>query len=56
MGVIAAGEDGGNHHNASTSQPKPIANRVNQAIRDPIRHGIDELKKMRNYETRTTYV
>jgi hypothetical protein len=38
--------------NATSSQPEAIAFRVRQAISD----GIDQLKKMRNYEQRIGYV
>jgi hypothetical protein len=31
-------------------------NRVKQAIRDPLREGLDQLKKMRNYEARLGYL
>lgn len=33
-----------------------VARSVRSAIRDPIRQGLDELKKMREYEVRVTYV
>jgi hypothetical protein len=42
--------------NATSSQPEAIASSVRQAIRDPLREGLDQLKKMRNYEARLGYV
>ena len=42
--------------NATSSQSEEIASRVKQAMRDPLREGLDQLKKMRNYESRLGYV
>jgi hypothetical protein len=62
VATIATRDQAGNSRtvtmspNVTSSQPEAIASRVKQAIRDPLREGLDQLKKMRAYEARLGYV